>query len=139
VKFSFVFTGDFIILSKPKTLFTLLRTAIILKCLQKSGLCLMLKWLINIFAIRRDRHEINRMKPELKELEKELQEIERILNMIDPEEKVKYYPKMKELLSKLSSFYENQSGVDFNPEEFEDFSKYIDLMRELTKDSENSS
>ena len=98
----------------------------------------MLKWLRNIFAIRRDRHEINRMKPELKELEQELQEIERILKMIDPEEKVKYYPKMKELLSKLSSYYENQSEFDFNPKEFEDFLKYIDLMRELTKDSENT-
>jgi len=29
--------------------------------------------------------------------------------------------------------------LDFNPKEFEDLSKYIDLMRELTKDSENIS
>ena len=99
----------------------------------------MLKWFRNIFAIRRDKNKINKVKTELTELEKELQEVDRILKMTDPEERVKYYPKMKELLSKLSSFYENQSGVDFNPKEFEDFSKYIELMRELTKDSENNS
>lgn len=98
----------------------------------------MLKWVRDIFAIRRDRNEINRMKPEFKELEQELQEVDRILKMTDPEEKKKYYPKMKELLSKISSYYENQIGVDFNLKEFEDFSKYIDLMRELTKDSENA-
>ena len=79
---------------------------------------------------------MNKVKPELTELEKELQEIERILKMTNPEEKKKYYPKMKELLLRISSYYENQSGVDFNPQEFEDFSKYINLMRELTKDSE---
>jgi len=99
----------------------------------------MLKWFRNIFAIRRDKNKITKIKPQLTELEKELQEIERILKIADTEEKKKYYPKMKELLSKISSFYENQSGVDFNPKEFEDFSKYIDLMRELTKDSENNS
>ena len=98
----------------------------------------MLKWIRNIFAIRRDRINFNKIKPETKQLEQELQEIDRILKMADPEEKKKYYPKMKELLSKLSSYYENQSGLDFNPKEFEDFSKYIDLMRELTKDSENT-
>ena len=98
----------------------------------------MLKWIRDIFAIRRDKNRINKAKPELTELERELQEIERILKMTDPEDKKKYYPKMKELLSKISSYYENQSGVAFNPKEFEDFSKYIDLMRELTKDSENT-
>ena len=81
---------------------------------------------------------MNKVKPELTELEKELQEIERILKMTNPEEKKKYYPKMKELLLRISSYYENQSGVDFNPQEFEDFSKYINLMRELTKDSEKT-
>ncbi len=95
----------------------------------------MLKWLRNIFAIRRNRHEMNRMKPELKELEQELREIDRILQMTDPEEKKKYYPKMKELLSKISSYYENQKGADFNLKEIEDLAKYTDLMRELTKDS----
>jgi len=99
----------------------------------------MLKWLKNIFGIRRNKHEINRMRPELKELEQELQEVDRILKMTDPEEKKMYQPKLKELLSKISSYYENQIGVDFNLNEFEDFSKYIDLMRELTKDSENTS
>ena len=99
----------------------------------------MLKWFRNIITIRRDRNKFNKIKPETKELEQELKEVDRILKMTDPEERVKYYPKMKELLSKLSSYYENQSGVDFNPKEFEDFSKYIDLMRELTKDSENTS
>lgn len=99
----------------------------------------MLKWFRNIFAIQRDKREINKAQPEFKELEQELQEVDRILKMTDPEEKKKYYPKMKELLSKLSLYYENQSGVDFNPKEFEDFSKYIELMRELTKDSENTS
>ena len=99
----------------------------------------MLKWLRNIFAIRRARNEINRMKPEFKELEQELQEVDRILKMADPEEKKKYYPKMKELLSKISSYYENQIGVDFNLREIKDFSKYIELMRELTKGSEDTS
>jgi len=99
----------------------------------------MLKWFRNIITIRRDRNKFNKIKPETKELEQELKEVDRILKMTDPEERVKYYPKMKELLSKLSSYYEKQSGLDFNPKEFEDFSKYIDLMRELTKDSENTS
>jgi hypothetical protein len=115
------------------------KSDIILRDLKISGVYLMLKWLRDIFAIRRDKREINKAKPGFTELEKELQEIERILKITDTEEKKKYYPKMKELLSKISSFYENQSGVDFNPKEFEDFSKYIDLMRELTKDSENTS
>jgi hypothetical protein len=99
----------------------------------------MFNWLRNIFANRRARNEIKRMKPELTELEQELQEIDRILKMTDPEEKKKYYPKMKELLSKMSSYYESQSGLDFNSKDIEDFSKYIDLMRELTKDSETTS
>ena len=99
----------------------------------------MLKWLRNILAIRRDRINFNKIKPETKQLEQELQEVDRILKMVDPEEKKKYYPKMKELLSKISSYYENQIGADYNLKEIEDFSKYIDLMRELTKDSENTS
>ena len=98
----------------------------------------MLKWFRKIFVSQSGRNEINRIKPEFTKLEQELQEVDRILKMTDPEEKKKYYPKMKELLSKLSSYYEDQSGLDFNPTEFEDFSKYIDLMRELTKDSEKS-
>ena len=99
----------------------------------------MLKWLRNILAIRRDRINFNKIKPETKQLEQELQEVDRILKMVDPEEKKKYCPKMKELLSKISSYYENQIGTDYNLKEIEDFSKYIDLMRELTKDSENTS
>ena len=98
----------------------------------------MFKWLRNIFAIRRDRINFNKIKPETKQLEQELQEIDRILKMVDPEEKKKYYPKMKELLSKISLHYKNQIGGDFNLKEIEDFSKYIELMRELIKNSETT-
>jgi hypothetical protein len=115
------------------------RSDIILRDLKISGVYFMLKWFRNIFAIRTDKPEINKAKPEFKELEQELHEVDRILKMTDPEERKKYYPRMKELLSKISSYYENQSGLDLNPKEFEDFSKYIELMRELTKDSENTS
>jgi len=98
----------------------------------------MVKWIRDISTIRRYKNKINKVKPEFTELEKELQEIDRILKMTDPEEKKKYHPKMKELLSKVSSYYKKQPGVEFNPKEFEDFLKYMDLMRELTQESENT-
>lgn len=99
----------------------------------------MLNWLRNIFVNRKEKNGINREKPELTSLERELQEIDRILKMTDPEEKKKYYPKMKELLSKISSHYENQIGGDFDQKGIEDFSKYIELMRELAKDLDTTS